>query len=329
MTDQHEFPDPTQIRHIIGASGSFSLNNVSGDIRIRGVDGDEVVVEARSERGRGDFLPLVVRRGESSLSIEIEQRGPLLFGLGWRNVPGIDFDISVPRGARVDVSSVSSDIEARGLIGDQEYKSVSGDIALDDEAGRVGLTTVSGDVRLTARDTVEPRVATTSGDVQIAARQIRALSARTVSGDLQLRGGFDPGANHGVETVSGDVDISAESGLTVEVRRGIDISGKGGRQQVVGDGAAHLRFRSLSGDLSLSGERARAGSFAAPPAPPVPPAPPAPPSAPASPAPPVSPAPDAARSGEANSLEILQALERGEIDIEEASRRLEGAGSHG
>ena len=309
MSDQTDFPDPTEIRHLIGAAGSFSLHNISGDISLRGVDGDEVVVRARSERGRGDWLPLVVRRGDGSLSIEIEQRGPLLFGLGWRHVPGIEFEVTLPRGARVEINAVSSDIAANGLVGEQEYRTVSGDVSLEREGGRVALTTVSGDVRLLAHELVEPRVSTTSGDVEIVAPQIRALSLSTVSGDVELRGAFDAGAYHTVATVSGDVEIMAESGLTVEVKRGIDLSGNGGRQRVVGDGAARLRFRSLSGDLKLSGERPQPAGRAMAPAPPE--------------------VPQAPRPTQPSSLEILQALERGEIDVEEAARRLEGAGSHG
>ncbi len=309
MSDQHDFSDPTEIRHVIGAAGSFSLNNISGDIRLRGIDGDEVVVRARSDRGRGDWLPLVVRRGEGSLSIEIEQRGPLPFGLGWRSVPGIEFDVTLPRGARVEINAVSSDVDARGLAGDQEFRTVSGDMSLDVEGGRVAMTTVSGDLRLVASKSVEPRVSTTSGDVEIVAPEIRALKVRTVSGDAELRGAFDAGDYHNVETVSGDVSISAQAGLTVDVKRGIDLSGNGGRQRVVGDGAARLRFHSLSGDLELSGELAQTTGRPTPPAPPAAPRPPQPP--------------------QPNSLEILQALERGEIDVEEAARRLEGAGSRG
>ena len=299
MSDQPDFPDPTEIRHVIGAAGSFSLHNISGDISLRGVEGDEVVVRARSERGRGDWLPLVVRRSEGSLSIEIEQRGPLLFGLGWRHVPGIEFDVTLPRRARVEINAVSSDVDARGLTGEQDFRTVSGDLSLDGEGGRVAITTVSGDARLVAAEPIEPRVSTTSGDVEIIAPMIRALTLRTVSGDADLRGAFDAGAYHNVESVSGDLSINAQAGLTVEVKRGIDLSGNGGRQRVVGDGAARLRFRSLSGDLELSGEH---------------------------PQPTARPMP---QPQQPNSLEILQALERGEIDVDEAARRLEGAGSRG
>jgi hypothetical protein len=128
---------------------------------------------------------------------------------------------------------------------------------------------------------------------------------------------------HSIETVSGDVDVESSSGLTVEVRKGIDLGG-GPKQRVVGDGAARLRFRSLSGDLHVMGAGADKGvknsrfSQFSPPAPPVPPVPPEPQLRPTPPA-------DTGPS----SLEILQALERGEIDVDEAARRLEGANSRG
>jgi len=310
MTDNVHYPDPAEIRHRIGPNGTFSLNNVSGDISLRGTDSDEVVVIARSDRGHDDRLPLVVLRAEGSLSIELEQRGPFPFGLGWRNVPGVEFEIALPLGARVDVNSVSSDIEVTRLVGEQTYKSVSGDVKLTGVGGRISLTTVSGDAELRAEDPLEAEVNSTSGDLEVSGPLLRAARLRTVSGDVELRGAFDPGQMHTIETVSGDVDIESSSGLTVEVRKGIDLGG-GLKQRVVGDGAARLRFRSLSGDLRVAGIGADRGVKNIPFEMPAPPAPPKPPAA---------PAPD--------SLEILRALERGEIDIEEAQRRLEGAGSN-
>ncbi len=314
MTDQ-QFTDPAEIHHPIGASGSFSLNNVSGDIRVRGADTDEAVVVARSGRGRQEWLPITVRKAEGMLSIEIEQKGALL---GWgRGRADVEFDVTLPRGARVDITAVSADIQATGLVGEQSYRTVSGDVGLDGVGGRISLTSVSGDLRLEGAGLVEPRANTTSGDLELNAPNLRAIALRTVSGDVQVRGGFDTGALHTIETVSGDVDIESTTGLTVEVKKGIDLGG-GLKQRVVGDGAARLRFRTLSGDLhvmGMGGERAVKDQpfvpFTAPEAP-MPPAPPAPPAAP-----------------QPSSLEILQALERGEIDIEEAQRRLEGVGSRG
>jgi hypothetical protein len=322
MTDNEQYRDPAEIRHRIGATGAFNLANVSGDIRIRGADGDEAVVKARG-RGRNEWLPINVRRGEGVLSIEIDSKGPGGL-LGWRgrNDVEVEFDIVLPRAARVDVNSVSADLDATGMVGDQSYRTVSGDIMLVGTGGRLNLTTVSGDAEVSADEPIEADVNSTSGDLQLTGPLLRATKLRTVSGDVEIRGGFEAGAMHGVETVSGDCDIESATGLTVEVRKGIDLGG-GPKQRVVGDGAARLRFRSLSGDLhvmAIGGERGVKDQRQWPPAPPVHPAPPEPPEPPM---PPTRPTPLAQTAP--NSLAILQALERGEIDVEEAQRRLGGA----
>jgi len=297
MADHEAFSSPAEIRHRIGATGSFSLNEISGDIRLRGVDGDEITVVARWDGGDDRPLPLVVRRGEGSLHIETDDKAGWLGGL--RNRHGIKFEVSIPSAARIDIQAVSSDIETRDLGGDQTYKTVSGDLAIDGSGGRVSATTVSGDVRLTGTQPLEVNLTSTSGDIEASAPMFQPVRMRTVSGDMNVRGGFAAGPEHTVESVSGDLEIEATSGLTVDTKRGLDFSKHNKGPMVSGDGSGHLRFRSLSGDVRLSGLSATA---------PTPPQP---------------------QMTKEDSLEILQALERGEIDVEEASRRLEGAGNRG
>ena len=315
--DSNEFPgSPAEIRHRIGVAGSFTLNNVSGDVRVRGTDGDEVVVRARWDHGGGDRpLPLVVRRTDSSLSIEPEDRGGW-FG-SW-NRGSIEFDVTVPTGARVEITAVSADIEAHRLLGDQSYRTVSGDVVVDAAGGQIAVVSVSGDIDITAVEVAEVNASTTSGDIEAHAKAFDPLRLKTVSGDMNVRGGFTAGPQHTIESVSGDLSIEAFSGLTVDTKRGLDFTSKKNQAPMVsGDGTARLRFRSLSGDVRLSGVAGKS-AYVVPNAP----QPPAPPEAPAAPT-----APATQMSNE-DSLEILRALERGEIDVEEASRRLEGAGTN-
>jgi hypothetical protein len=88
----------------------------------------------------------------------------------------------------------------------------------------------------------------------------------------------------------------------------------------VGAGGPTVLFNSMSGDLAINRPRRLDRVVPQPPAAPIPP-----------PAPlagaPMPPAPSTAPSA-ADQLEILQALERGEIDVDEASRRLTGARGH-
>jgi len=316
MDSNEFFGSPAEIRHRIGATGSFNLNNVSGDVRVRGTDGDEVVVRARWDHGGGDRpLPLVVRRTDSSLSIETEERGGWL---GSWSRGSIEFDVTVPSGARVEIAAVSADIESHHLVGDQSYRTVSGDVLVDASGGHIAAVSVSGDITITAVEMAEVNATTTSGDIEAHAKAFDPLRLKTVSGDMNVRGGFTAGPQHTVESVSGDLSIDAFNGLTVDTKRGLDFTSKKNQMPIVtGDGVARLRFRSLSGDVQLSGVHGRT-TYSTPRAPSAP-------MAPEQPAPPQPPQPQMSNE---DSLEILRALERGEIDVEEASRRLGGAGTN-
>jgi hypothetical protein len=105
----------------------------------------------------------------------------------------------------------------------------------------------------------------------------------------------------------------------------------GRRTLIVGDGSVEVAFRSVSGDLQVHDARRRGRASAGP----LPPAPPAPQSPGASPEPagegargdtdqgPAT-AGTAAPSGDSDSerLEVLRALEAGELDVATAMDRL-------
>src|SRR5688500_13732808 len=290
-----------EIRHTIGTQGTLVLHDVSGSIRLRGTDTDEARVVARPSSGHR-LPPLDVRKSDGALHIEPEQRGLNILGGSFSRSSGIDFEVELPRAARVEINTVSADVDAAGLTGDQRYRTVSGDLELDRTGGRISLTTVSGDARMTATEALELDATTTSGDLELKAGVLALVRIRSVSGDARLKGAFRPGPEHGMETVSGDLRLEPETGLTVETNRALEVSR--GRRIVVGNGAALFRFRSMSGDVRVAG-----GSEAR--------------QQPVSEAtmPELAKAPDAAQ--EPGSLDILRALEAGEIDVEEASRRLE------
>lgn len=186
-------------------------------------------------------------------------------------------------------------------------------------------------------ETAELFVKTVSGDVVINGQLIERIRLTTTSGDIRLVSSLGAGP-HAIETLSGDALIATNSGVRVQART---ISGDlrsdlphssdgmmGRRSLTVGDGTVDLSFRSVSGDLRVvdpAGARARAAAKGAPvpPTPPAIPAPPIPPVAPTAPSPTETPADDAAPdAGDDPRLEILRALERGDIDIDTAGAEL-------
>jgi hypothetical protein len=151
-----------------------------------------------------------------------------------------------------------------------------------------------------------------------------------VSGDVEIEGAFGAG-EHRVESASGDLRLAVVGALTVDVtgiaadvRSEIEhrIEGSMGHRRVtVRGGGPEVRFRTMSGTLVLAEPRATR-AVPIPPAPPVPPAP----SVHGPPGPAIAPpAPPLAGAMEDDRMAVLRAVERGEIGVDEALRKLEDA----
>jgi hypothetical protein len=321
-----------EIEHEIGVGGRFSLRVTSPDVELRGVEGTTARVRIEFHlRGANDAdadeafetVQYRVNRGEGLLEIAEPKRVEVGLGAIGRllGVSGIRVDARVvaeiPERARVSYSGISADVTGIGLLGTQDYKTVSGDLALSELGGPIRVSGVSGDLSLRAVEPIRLGANSVSGDLSVIAPRVEECRLVTVSGDVELEGDL-VAAHHRVETVSGDLSLGVVGGLTLEVRGlSTDVSvgmahrSEGSRERrryVIGDGAATLQFNSMSGDVVVHAARRIAAP--APPVPPLAPEPPAPPSPPL---------------GADEQLAVLRALERGEIDVDEASRRLAGS----
>jgi len=300
------------VQHAIGSDGLFVFQLRDGDVRLVGVDRDDVWI--RSTDG-ASLDRLVVERGERNLSVRAGGR--------------VDLAVELPSGATVVIDGTSTDIEATGLSGDQRYRTASGDLAIRDGGGTLSIEAVSGDVEVVTVIPTTMQVRTVSGDLAIRAAGILGLRAVTTSGDVRLTGSFEGPGPFSLETVSGDAILAPTGAVRLEIRtiagdiqhdldaRVEQVNGR--RTIVIGDNGPTLSFRSTSGDLRVVRPDALAG--ARPPAGPVHPEPPKPAS------PPTAPGADASDHSEPatqEELAILEALERGDIDVAEADRRLSG-----
>jgi hypothetical protein len=320
------------IDHTIGPTGRLTMKVTSGDVAVRGVPGSDAHVRANyeiraasEEEADRAFAEAQVRveRGEGHLTVqEPDDRSSLgvLVGkaLSGRGHVALDFTVELPEQAELRLDGISADVNVEQLRGEQRYNTVSGDLSLTHVGGSVRADSVSGDVTVRADQPISIRADAVSGDLNLVAPTIRALRANSVSGDIDIEGQLATGAEYRVDTVSGDLSVGLLGGAIFEVR-GISsdvvsdldhrIEGRQDRRRVVvGAGGPDFIFNSMSGDLAIRRPRRLDRLAPQPPEAPPPPAPPA-----------------AESVGEAEQLDILQALERGEIDVEEATRRLSGA----
>lgn len=342
----------------IAPGGEVDIFLASNTLRIRGTDGDRVVV--RSHDGRPldgemsiDDGPAVIRIRDDDANVF--HLGPIVMRTG----RSLDLDVEVPRTARLAVRTMSGDVQAIGIGGASRWATASGRMLLQVDGGPASVETLSGDITLHASVPLDLAVRSVSGDLRVEAPMLTALTASTASGDIDLAAGFAPGAAHSVTSVSGEVRLRTAGALRLEsrtvtgdVRATVPHRAEGGRGRrtiVVGDGLARVTVSTLSGDVSLDGAPADAPRSG--PAPnreppldrrpardpePVASAEPSvvvaeaeaaanlvrsvPPAPAAQPMPRV-PAADGVPT-EDDRLEILRALERGELDVEQAASRL-------
>ena len=326
-----------EIEHDIGATGQLALRVTSPDVELHAVDGGTARVRATFEIRAAseadadqifDRISLRVTEGSGSLEIVEPREGAgglgslirLLGGSG--KVDGI-VAVEAPAGCDLRFDGVSADVTATGFRASQQYRTVSGDLVLEGVAGELRVKGVSSDISLRAAGPVSAlEISTVSGDVSAVAPHVGQLRIVTVSGDVEIEATLADGPGHRVETVSGDFSLGVAGGMTVEVRglsTDVDIrlphraeGSRDRRRYVIGDGGPDVLFSSMSGDIEVRSARRGIATPLTPPSPPSPPTPPTP--------------PRMVAVSDDEQLEVLRALERGEIGVEEATSRLAGPG---
>lgn len=207
--------------------GRIEVSNITGVVEVKTWSRSEVELTG----DLGDGSELIFDHSGDQLTIKIESESG-----GWFNNPeDTDLYLSVPVGANLELSGVSSDLTIADSEGDFIVaETVSGDVEVSASSQRVELTSVSGDV--TFRGTsLRTSVDTVSGDVDIDGVS-GELEISLVSGDVFLQGGeFSLGR---FESVSGTLELSLS----------------------VADGG-RLSVESMSGDVILTLPEDQGGSF--------------------------------------------------------------------
>ena len=316
------------LAHAIGLRGRFTLRVPSGDILIRAVDGE--VARVRDREGHSLAERFRIEAGDGSLSLRVPDGGlNFLLDLGFlRRGHHASLEVELPRLATVQLETASADVRADGLQGTSQFRTASGELMLTAAGGSIDIEAVSGDVHVRADAEVSVGCRTVSGEVSVEAATIKRFQVTTTSGDVRATGTLAGDGPFSIDTVSGDAEIATSSGLHVEAKTVAgDIRSPEGwkadrslgrRTLVVGGGEVSLAFRSISGNLRISDPKGRPGVRNRPgaPEPPLSPAPPA------APMPTHGPDADVEDSLADQRLEILRALERGELSVDDATARL-------
>jgi hypothetical protein len=133
-------------------------------------------------------------------------------------------DVSVPRNARVEITSINAPITVSGTSGSVsietvngavkvqggghqvELESLTGDVEYTGRAAEVGAETVSGGIRLELQS-ARVQARTVKGPVSIRAKTLSELEVETTAGNVTIEGGSGAEGSWSIETFSGAVSL--------------------------------------------------------------------------------------------------------------------------
>jgi len=211
---------------------SVTIANVEGRIQVRPSDGNRVDILAVKSSKYAEALANIsvdiAHSGDPAAAVSIKTR----YHENGRHSGRVDYDLTVPRHARLKITNVSGNIVADGFAGDITASDISGDVSAEGTDGSLKIHTVNGSISASLTRMNRRRVA----------------SLHTVNGSVRLAVPRDSGAEIKARSISGrfqsDFPLNIRSQLV-----GLSVSDR------IGDGSGSIDLESIDGSLSLRASR--------------------------------------------------------------------------
>jgi DUF4097 and DUF4098 domain-containing protein YvlB len=270
----------------VGDHGELELSNISGDVRVEGTSGSQIVIEAvKRAEGRAEVGDVDIEVSQTGDRIRVETRHNH-GGRGRNGGVSVDYKVLVPKGTEVSLESVSGNVTLSAVDGEVSVKSVSGDVEVSDAASlskaesvsgdvevrgarssrTIEISSVSGDVEGENIEADELNVSSVSGDVRLDAVASDRASFESVSGNIRYGGRISRGGRYEFQSHSGNVVIAIgdEVGFQLQAStfsgdidselplKSVSRTHKGRNLEgVVGDGSAFIEATTFSGNVEI------------------------------------------------------------------------------
>ncbi len=207
----------------------IDVTNVQGFVQITAWDKNEVELGARLE---SDKDTLEFEASEDRVRIKVVR--PKMQS-HWGKDDDAELTLRVPVGARLQIQTVSADITAAGVRGDQRHETVSGDVRTQAYDKPLTVRSVSGDSTIEGNGgALELRLETVSGnhvvrnvagnfeggsvsgDLDLELKDIQRFKARSVSGNVTVAMAASPAGQYQAESVSGNVRLTLQPPVNAE-----------------------------------------------------------------------------------------------------------------
>ncbi|MEV2275648.1 DUF4097 family beta strand repeat-containing protein [Nocardiopsis sp. NPDC049922] len=239
----------------LGSAAFLEIDNdTAGDVTVSAGAGDEVALERTLRSGPFQEPGDDVEEEDGGTFVEAECEG--LWFLG--GDCAVDYDVTVPEGTQVTVSTTSGRIRVENVDGRLDLSSTSGDVVVSDNVGDVAASSTSGGLELAGVEgSVEAETTaggilasgsgeslsaeSVSGGVDVSGFTARTVEAASTSGAVVVGGGF---ASAEVSTTSGSVEVATEDAFD---RLSVDST------------SGAVRVRVPEGSYAVTGESASGG----------------------------------------------------------------------
>ena len=258
VASAHGYEETVMQNFLVQEGVLVSVSNIQGRVSVEG-HGENVVnmvatksVEGVSEERAREMLSQVAVKtevNEEGVRITTDLSGSFLSSLfTWRS-PRVDYQLAVPFTSRVEVETVSGEVNITDLRNVTEARTVSGKISVRGAGGKLNLETVSGKV-VVGRLLGDLVLRTISGNIEVDVPLSAAfveVRISSVSGNVLLFLSEEEAVKLSVETVSGR--------FSSEIPFAIEEGGSLGRRTFeakIGEEVRKTIFiKTISGDVSV------------------------------------------------------------------------------
>jgi hypothetical protein len=217
-----------QRTYTIAPGSQIRIWTISGDIKVQGYDGQNIVVEGFTVGRDRDRVEILDMSGPNRIDLGV--RYPKNCGCD----ASVDFQVRVPR-------AISYDFD--------RAQSVSGDVSLTDVTGNVKAQSTSGDVMVRNVSGIVS-ASTTSGSVDVYISKIEGsgnMRFSSTSGSVRVKAPANLDAVVDMSTISGSLTTDFPINV-IERRYGVGRSARG----QLGAGTCRISITSVSGRVSLT-----------------------------------------------------------------------------
>ena len=212
------------------ADGTVEIYNTSGSVTVEGWSRNAVEVTGTLGEEVEEFI--FERKGDTVVVKVKPIQGK---SSGGRSTSSY-ITVLAPQKSRIDVATISAEIDVEGIEGEQELQSVSGRISTNAFAAEIEAETVSGSIDIVGSNMEsETELATVSGGIsardmagtidlesvngrlEVGGGSFSDAALETVNGRIEFKSNLRDGGDLDIETVNGKVVVDFIGSLSAEI----------------------------------------------------------------------------------------------------------------